>query len=68
MRGDHMREDLEKSCQNTEEYINMHLELGEKIGKPVVVEEFGMPRDDMDFRKSSTVECRDAYYTFVSAA
>ena len=65
LRGDAMREDLQKSCENTEEYINMHLELGEKIGKPVVVEEFGMPRDNMDFHKGSPVVCRDLYYTFV---
>ena len=39
--------------------------LGRKIGKPVVVEEFGMPRDNMDFHKGSSVECRDIYYTFV---
>lgn len=65
LRGDHMRDDLPKSCENTEEYINMHLELGEKINKPVVVEEFGMPRDNMDFRKGSPVMCRDMYYTFV---
>ena len=65
LRGDHMRDDLQKSCENTEEYINMHLELGEKINKPVVVEEFGMPRDNMDFRKGSPVMCRDMYYTFV---
>ncbi|MBR2428576.1 MAG: cellulase family glycosylhydrolase [Alistipes sp.] len=65
MRGDHMQEDLEQSCANTEEYINMHLELGEKIEKPVVVEEFGMPRDNMDFRKQSPVTCRDVYYAFV---
>ena len=65
MRGDHMREDLEQSCEYTEEYINMHLELGEKIQKPVVVEEFGMPRDDMNFRKGSSVICRDMYYTYV---
>ena len=43
----------------------MHLELGEKIQKPVVVEEFGMPRDDMNFRKGSSVICRDMYYTYV---
>ena len=43
----------------------MHLELGRKINKPVVVEEFGMPRDNMDFHKGSPVICRDLYYTFV---
>ena len=45
----------------------MHIELADKINKPLVVEEFGMPRDNMDFRKESGVECRDHYYTFVFA-
>lgn len=65
LRGDHMREDLQQSCQNTKEYIDMHIELADKINKPLVVEEFGMPRDDMDFRKQSGVECRDEYFRFV---
>ncbi len=67
MRGDHMREDLQQSCENTEEYIAMHVELAEKINKPLVVEEFGMPRDDMNFHKEATTECRDHYYDFVFA-
>lgn len=65
LRGDHMFEDLQVSCKNTEEYINMHIALADKINKPLVVEEFGMPRDNMDFRKESGVKCRDKYYTFV---
>ena len=65
--GDNMREKLDVAFENTEAYIAMHTELGEKIGKPVVVEEFGMPRDDLDFRKSSTTTCRDKYYDFVFA-
>lgn len=67
LRGDHMKEDLEQSCENTEEYIAMHIELADKINKPLVVEEFGMPRDNMDFRKQSGTECRDEYYKFVFA-
>ncbi len=65
--GENMREKLDVAFENTEAYIAMHTELGEKIGKPVVVEEFGMPRDDLDFRKSSTTTCRDKYYDFVFA-
>ena len=67
LRGDNMAEDLQQSCDNTEEYIAMHVELADKIGKPVVVEEFGLPRDDMDFRKSATTTYRDIYYDFVFA-
>ena len=65
MRGDNMVADLDRSCQNTKEYIDMHIGLGHSINKPVVVEEFGMPRDNMDFHKGSPVVCRDRYYTFV---
>lgn len=65
MRGDNMVADLDRSCANTKEYIDMHIGLGHSIKKPVVVEEFGMPRDNMDFHKGSPVVCRDKYYTFV---
>lgn len=65
MRGDNMVADLDRSCANTKEYIDMHIDLGRSINKPVVVEEFGMPRDNMDFHKGSPVVCRDKYYTFV---
>lgn len=65
MRGDNMVADLDRSCENTKEYIDMHIGLGHSINKPVVVEEFGMPRDNMDFHKGSPVVCRDKYYTFV---
>lgn len=65
MRGDNMVADLDRSCANTKEYIDMHIGLGRSINKPVVVEEFGMPRDNMDFHKGSPVVCRDKYYTFV---
>ena len=65
MRGDNMVADLDRSCANTKEYIDMHIDLGHSINKPVVVEEFGMPRDNMDFHKGSPVVCRDKYYTFV---
>jgi mannan endo-1,4-beta-mannosidase len=65
MRGDNMEADFQQSCENTKEYIAMHLELGEKLRKPVVVEEFGMPRDNMEFHKGTPITCRDRYYTFV---
>lgn len=65
MRGDNMVADLDRSCANTKDYIDMHIGLGHSINKPVVVEEFGMPRDNMDFHKGSPVVCRDKYYTFV---
>ncbi len=49
----------------TDEYINDHLKLAEKYGKPLVLEEFGYPRDGFQFSKSTTTEARDEYYRHI---
>lgn len=55
-------ERLEKSIINTRSYIDEHLDIGERIGKPVVLEEFGFPRDSFSFAPGSPTSCRDTYY------
>ena len=63
--GQNMFDNMGVACENTALYIGMHVELADKINKPLVVEEFGFPRDYLDFRKESGVECRDEYFSFV---
>ena len=58
-------EDLPVSCKNTKDYIDRHLAICEKIGKPLVMEEFGYPRDGFSFSPESTTKGRDGYYKFV---
>lgn len=64
-RKDSLVEDLGISCANTEEYISRHLAVCERIRKPLVLEEFGYPRDGFSFLPSSTTQGRDGYYRFV---
>lgn len=64
-RQDHLIEDLPRSCANTRDYIDRHLAVCERIGKPLVMEEFGYPRDGFSFSPQSTTEGRDGYYRFV---
>lgn len=64
-RQDHLLDDLQRSCDNTKDYINKHLEICERIGKPLVMEEFGYPRDGFSFSPASTTKARDGYYRFV---
>ena len=40
---------LGQALENTDAYIDEHLKVAEKYGKPVVLEEFGFPRDDFKF-------------------
>lgn len=60
------------ACRNTTDYINSHYDaLGNalkdngKDAKPIVLEEFGYPRDGMAYAQGSPVTGRDAYYGHV---
>ena len=64
-RKEHLVEDLGVSCKNTKEYIDAHLSVCARIGKPVVMEEFGYPRDGFSFTPGSSTQGRDGYYQYV---
>ncbi len=58
-------ERLENAICNTRSYIDEHLEIASRLGKPVVLEEFGYPRDGFAFTPGCPTTSRDAYYTSV---
>lgn len=62
IRKETMDGDLPQAIVNSKGYIDEHLALAVKYGKPVVMEEFGYPRDGYAFTKESTTEGRDTYY------
>lgn len=47
------------------EYLDEHLEIAGRLHKPLVVEEFGFPRDSVAFSRTSSVSMRDQYYRAV---
>jgi mannan endo-1,4-beta-mannosidase len=50
------------AIRNTEEYIDSHLAVAKKLEKPLVIEEFGFPRDGHSFSPLSETTNRDKYY------
>ena len=64
-RADSLVEDLPAACDSTLEYINRHLEICDRLGKPLVMEEFGYPRDGFKFDKAVSTKGRDGYYKYV---
>jgi mannan endo-1,4-beta-mannosidase len=62
---DSLIEHLPRACENTKEYIDKHLAICERLGKPLVMEEFGYPRDGFSFATSSPTTGRDGYYRYV---
>ena len=65
VRENTLKTNLPIAIANTDEYINEHLAIAEKYGKPVVLEEFGFPRDDFQFAQGTSTTSRDAYYKHV---
>lgn len=62
---DSLIENLDRACQNTKEYIDKHLAICDKLGKPLVMEEFGYPRDGMKYDLGTPTKGRDGYYKYV---
>ena len=60
-----LKTNLPVAIRKTDEYIDEHLVVAEKYCKPMVLEEFGFPRDDFKFSKSSTTNARNDYYEHV---
>lgn len=48
-------------------YVAEHVAMGARLGKPVVLEEFGLARDGGSFDPQSTVTLRDRFYGEVMA-
>ncbi len=53
------------SIEQTNIYIRKHQAIAEKYNKPIVIEEFGFPRDEFQFTIESSTQERDTYYASV---
>lgn len=62
---DSLQESLPRAKKNAKQYIDEHLEVAARYKKPVVLEEFGFPRDGFQFSKASTTQVRDEFYRYV---
>lgn len=57
-----MEQELPNSIERTNQYIEEHIALGRKHRMPVVVEEFGLPRNGRLYNLESSTSCRDTYF------
>ena len=64
-RGDSLIADVDIACSNTRDYLRPHFLIARELRKPLVVEEFGYPRDDMSYVPGTSTAGRDSYYDFI---
>lgn len=56
---------LDSIINKTDAYIKMHAAVSSKLKKPMVIEEFGLPRDLQSFQPGTSVALRNLYFAFV---
>ncbi len=61
---DHAKEQetLPVAIANASEYLERHIASAEKLGRPIVVEEFGLPRRGEALTADTSVESRNTFY------
>ncbi len=65
VKADSLTELLPRAKENTKKYIDDHMGIARKYSKPIVLEEFGFPRDGFSFSKEAPTTARDEYYRYV---
>jgi mannan endo-1,4-beta-mannosidase len=53
---------LASSIEKTNRYIDDHIEVARRLNKPLVLEEFGLPRDNHGFSPDEPTTCRDEFF------
>jgi mannan endo-1,4-beta-mannosidase len=48
-----------------EDYITTHVRIATELGKPLMIEEFGFPRDDEAYTSAATTRFREEYYRVI---
>lgn len=57
--------DMEKTQKKVIEYLDANVKIARELGKPIVLEEFGLSRDKGDYDPFSDVSIKNEYYQFV---
>ena len=53
------------ACYESGNYIDEHIALAKRLGKPLVIEEFGYSRKGNESGTEPTTESRDAFYRYI---
>jgi mannan endo-1,4-beta-mannosidase len=61
-RPESLAADLPSSLQRAERYLRHHADLAKMLGKPILLEEFGFPRDEAAYAPQSRTMLRDQYF------
>lgn len=53
---------IDSTIVKCQDYLNEHIEVAKKLNKPLVLEEFGLPRDGAEIKRGTSTKHRDRLY------
>lgn len=59
------KETYPEALEKATNYIDEHVKIAQKLNKPIVLEEFGISRDENSYASNSSIKVRDEYYAFI---
>ncbi|HEY7373905.1 MAG TPA: cellulase family glycosylhydrolase [Polyangia bacterium] len=59
---DNLAKGYPRALEKAKKYVNEHAAAAAKVGKPILLEEFGFPRDGGSYDPASPVTLRDQYF------
>jgi mannan endo-1,4-beta-mannosidase len=64
-KADNTEKTLPTTLENTGKYIDKHVAVANNLKRPIIIEEFGLPRENENLIAGSSVANRDVFYNYV---
>jgi mannan endo-1,4-beta-mannosidase len=64
-KADDAEETLPKTLENAGKYIDLHVEVANHLKRPIIIEEFGLPRENEGLTTTASVTNRDVFYNYI---
>jgi len=64
-KADNAEKMLPSTLENTGKYIDKHVAVANHLKRPIIIEEFGLPRENENLIAGSSVANRDIFYNYV---
>ena len=64
-KADNADKTLPTTLENAGKYIDLHIAVANNLKRPIIIEEFGLPRENESLLSNSSVTNRDIFYNYI---
>jgi mannan endo-1,4-beta-mannosidase len=64
-KADNAEKTMSTTLENAGKYIDDHIKVANNLKRPIIIEEFGLPRENENLLANSSVANRDIFYNYI---